>query len=87
MKRRIEIILETDHVILFRGGPPRRFGWCERCAGDVQMIPPEAASLVSRQEVRAIYRGIEAGRIHYAETSEGSLLVCLDSVRASSEKS
>ena len=82
MKRRIEVILETDRFLYFRGGASRPAVWCERCESDLRMVPPEAAALVCRQNTRAIYRGVEAGRVHFTETSEGSLLVCLDSVRA-----
>ncbi|HVF88151.1 MAG TPA: hypothetical protein VM866_11200 [Pyrinomonadaceae bacterium] len=86
MKRRIEIILETEQFFFIRGNTPRRLRWCEKCASDVEMMRPEEASLVSRQNRRAIYRGVEAGRVHFTETPEGLLLVCMDSVRASHEK-
>lgn len=86
MKRRIEIFLETEQLFFLRGGKAGHLAWCEKCAGDVQMMTPEAASFVSRQNTRTIYRGVEAGRVHFTETPEGSLLVCMDSVRASHEK-
>ena len=44
------------------------------------MITPEQAALMTRTNIRAIYRWLEAGRVHYAETPGGSLLVCPDSI-------
>jgi hypothetical protein len=43
----------------------------------------EAARLVC-QSARAIYRLVEARRLHYRETPLGALLVCLDSLLAGS---
>jgi len=41
----------------------------------------EAAAKTARSAL-SIYRDIEAGKIHYAETEEGTLLVCLNSCLA-----
>jgi excisionase family DNA binding protein len=40
------------------------------------MITPEQAAEIVEASTRAIYRWIEEGRIHSAETAKGRLLVC-----------
>jgi hypothetical protein len=44
------------------------------------MIAPEEAMAVAGVSSREIYRWVEAGRVHFLETSEGFLLICLDSL-------
>lgn len=51
---------------------------CSECAG--QMVVSEQAIALVGVSSRVLHREIEAGIIHFAETSEGSLLVCLNSL-------
>jgi len=44
------------------------------------MITPESAARLNGATVRAIYQRIEAGDLHFAETANGLLLVCSDSL-------
>jgi len=46
------------------------------------MVTPESAARLTCATVRAIYRRIEAGDLHFAETAGGLLLVCSDSLAA-----
>ena len=52
-------------------------------------MPHEAATL-ARVDTRTIYRWIETAQIHFTETAEGQMLVCLsslsDSVRSASSE-
>lgn len=43
------------------------------------MVTPEAAAQ-ARVKVRGIYARVEGGGVHFLETSDGSLLLCADSV-------
>jgi len=49
--------------------------WCSECATPIAMMPPELAAGVCFQTTRAIYRLVEAGRIHFTDGPEG-VLVC-----------
>jgi hypothetical protein len=51
---------------------------CSECAG--QMVVSEQAIALVGVSSRVLHREIEAGVIHFAETAEGSLLVCLNSL-------
>lgn len=51
---------------------------CEACpAGDPILLSPEHASTLTGIPTRLIYRCVEAGTIHYKETPNGKLIVCI----------
>lgn len=54
---------------------------CNFCGGQSAMLAPEEAALLAGVGVRAIYRAIEEGRIHFLESASGALVVCLGSIR------
>ena len=78
--RRTEVTIETDEITIIRRSQEIAVPACRECAQAVVMITPEQAALITCTNVRAIYRALEAGRVHYAETPGGSLLVCPDSI-------
>ena len=49
--------------------------WCMECATPMAMMAPELAATVCFQTTRAIYRLVEAGRVHFTEGPEG-VMVC-----------
>ena len=49
--------------------------WCVECATPMAMMPPELAATVCFQTTRAIYRLVEAGRVHFTDGPEG-VMVC-----------
>jgi len=49
--------------------------WCLECATPMAMMPPELAATVCFQTTRAIYRLVEAGRVHFTDGPEG-VMVC-----------
>ena len=76
-KRRIEIITEVEReIILSRRSVPVIS--CATCGPDSRMITPEQAAARVAVSVRTIYRWVEAQRVHFIETHEGRLLVCLN---------
>ena len=54
--------------------------WCPTCAAAVVMVPPENGIGVAGVSARAIYRLVESGKVHFAETNDGVLLICLSSL-------
>jgi predicted site-specific integrase-resolvase len=44
------------------------------------MLTPEEAAALAQVSSRTIYRRVEAGELHFAETPEEPLLICLDSL-------
>ena len=79
-KRRTEITIETHRVTTVRSLRAAALTWCEACSAGVLMVTPEVAAVLSHFSPRAVYRRVEAGEIHFVETANGWLLVCLNSI-------
>lgn len=83
MKRRTEITIKTDRLVIVRCSRSTNFAaWCESCASPARMLSVDEAAMVSRSSSRAIYQRVEANQLHFTETPEGRLLVCLTSLEA-----
>jgi hypothetical protein len=54
--------------------------WCADCAAVVAMVTPERTAQLLGTTPREIYRRIENGELHFAESESGLLLVCLNSL-------
>jgi hypothetical protein len=54
--------------------------WCEACAAQVRMVSAEQAAALAKVSARAIYRAVESQQLHFKETSDGRLFICLDSL-------
>jgi len=77
-----EITVERSDVFVVRRTKGTGGVWCEHCGARVRMVTPEQAARVTAASTRAIYRGVETGQVHFIETAEGLLLVCLASIEA-----
>jgi hypothetical protein len=77
------MVVEQDEIILVR----RRRGavrmWCKQCGEQVSMLRVEDARTVGETTSRTIYRWIEAGKLHFAESDEGLVLICAQSLASS----
>ena len=79
-KRRTEITIETDRVFVLSRRRISVLTWCAACGERVTMITPDEAAITARVSSRAIYRWMEAERLHFTETADGFLLVCTNSL-------
>jgi hypothetical protein len=80
MKKRKTITIETHQVQIIRARPPEVEAWCANCAAQSPFLTPEAAAQMTGTTTRALYRWVEAGALHFIETAEGGLLLCLPSL-------
>ena len=78
-ERRTEITLKTERSISIKSSRELT-AWCEQCSAQVQMFTPGQAALISGLTSREVYHRVEIGAVHFSETVEGLLLVCLDSL-------
>lgn len=78
--RRAEITVEFNQVVVIKQPEGLVVQWCPVCEEQVNMITTEAAAVLSNVDTRAIYRRIETGTIHFAQTPEGFALICLNSL-------
>jgi hypothetical protein len=73
-----ELLMIRNTGQLIRNTEQRQQPPCSECAG--QMVVSEQAIALVGVSSRVLHREIEAGIIHFVETAEGSLLVCLNSL-------
>jgi hypothetical protein len=77
--KRTEITIETERLLVV-SSPRQTVDWCSGCGARVQMLPINEAALVARTTARTVFGWVEAERVHFRETDQGSLLICLDSL-------
>src|SRR6185369_6615476 len=78
---RTRVIVNTSELTLIRRVHGTAQADCPQCGARVEMVTPEQAVTLTRIHWRAIYELVELGRVHFIETAEGHLLVCLQSLR------
>ena len=73
---------ETEASIALHGGAARQLSlrWCAACGRQVEMVTPECAAQLAGVSRRAIYAGVESGKVHFLEIPESLLLVCVHSL-------
>lgn len=87
-KKRTEVFVETEVEIEFRRRTLRLAPvWCAACGAGVEMAPPDVAAAVAEVSARTVFGWVEAGRVHFAETPGGALLVCLKSLPVATKQS
>ena len=80
--RKRTIRVETRSLSVIRSAQSAIDLWCDECAAVVAMGTPERAAQLLGTTPREIYRRIENGELHFAESEGGLLLVCLDSFKS-----
>lgn len=79
--KRTEVFVETEVEIEVRRRTLRLAPvWCAACGAEVEMVPPDVAAAIAEVSARTVFGWVEAGLVHFAETPEGALLVCLRSL-------
>ncbi len=79
-KRKTSITVETERVIWLRKRRGLTLTWCPECGEQTRMVSTDEAALLAHVSMRDIYRLVDAARIHFAETPDGLLRVCLKSL-------
>lgn len=80
VKKRTEITIETERVVVIGSRPATSRAWCRACARPSVWVTVDEAATIAGIGSRAIYRRVEAGTLHSAETPDGHLRVCLNSI-------
>ena len=74
-----EIAVETEETLTVRILRSHRTR-CAACATEVAMVRPETAARLTGLRSREIYRRVEAGAVHFQESADGTVYVCLESL-------
>ena len=78
-----EITVETERLLIIRRRYQALEEWCDGCGELALMIRPDQAAAVTGHTLRAIFIDIENGRLHFRESPDGLVLVCLNSLLVS----
>lgn len=79
----MEIVIETNRSLVVERRGKIAADWCPACAEMVAWVTPEETVILAGISSRAVYQMVETNRVHFTETSEGFLLVCLKSLPVS----
>jgi hypothetical protein len=79
-KKRTEITVETERILVIRRRYRASVVWCNECSEEVVMIRPDQAAAVSGRSLRVIFSDIERAALHFAEQPDGMILICLNSL-------
>jgi hypothetical protein len=82
IRRRVEVTEVKREVIVLKGPRAPAASPCAECATGAPMLPPELAAGLVGVRLRTIYRWIEDGRVHFTETQDDGIYVCLASLHA-----
>ena len=80
MARPREITVETERLLIIRRRYQAVEEWCPDCERLVLMIRPDQAAALSGRTLRAIFADIEKGLLHFLESPDGMVLVCLNTI-------
>jgi hypothetical protein len=80
-RRITEITYETTESFTIRRRAGSVQSACTQCGSVSEMVTLDEAAALFQIGVRAIFRDIESGRVHFLENAAGSVFVCLDSLK------
>lgn len=80
LRRRLEITVQRRELTLSLAAQPPVAELCPTCRREVRMLPVELAAKASGISPRMLYRRIERDQVHYRELSDGTVLVCENSL-------
>src|ERR1044072_4810769 len=85
MERHTRITINTSELLLVKKLKGTAEADCLSCGRRVKMATPEQAFTLTGIQSPTIYGWVEGGRVHFIETTDGHLLICLDSLLATHE--
>lgn len=74
------IATETHEIVIVRNGREKTYGFCSKCATEVELLNLDLAVSMSGKGAREIFALVEAGDVHSLEMTNGLLLVCRNSI-------
>lgn len=75
--RKTVTTIETHEIVVVRRLARMPAPRCAACTDEAGMLTPREAAHLTGVTQRTVYRWAEDGRIHFTETTEGDLFVCL----------
>jgi hypothetical protein len=79
IKRKFELLIETNRRYIIRGSPPVEQIACAKCGEP--MLRVEQAAVLFGIKQRRIFQIIEAEAAHFTETESGAAMICIKSLK------
>ena len=79
MARQTKITVETDSLLVVRGGRSVR-AWCPECGAEVEMLPLDGVGVISNLTPVDVEAWIQSDDLHHTKTTDGAPLICLNSM-------
>lgn len=79
-KRRTQMTIDIERVLIIKSRQSEMKGWCAQCGTEVRLVVPELAAALTGLSCRAIYRLVERGDVHFTESPETRVSICLESL-------
>lgn len=76
VKRRVEVIVETERTIEVGSRVVASGNWCEGCGSHTTMLTLEMAAAMACLGSGAIYHWIENAEFHFQRTRAGLVRIC-----------
>ena len=67
-RKKTEIIVERDQVLVIKRLDSRPAEWCEQCREETRMVSADEAAAVAGISARTVYRRVEDDLVHFTET-------------------
>ena len=83
MSKSIEIQIEVEREFVINRNGSDAVIFCETCPTPSQMVSVDEAALLTGTNSRSIFAKVEDDGLHYHETDDGLLLICVNSLTAS----
>ena len=79
MGTRRKITIESERLLVIRRKKSAE-AWCEGCKALRKIVQAREAAVILGVSARTIFRRVESGQLHFMETPDGELLICLNSL-------
>ena len=79
-KKRTEIMVEQHERLIIHLPAAQANANCHICPTHTQMITAEDAAMLFKMTHREVYRVVETGNVHFTESTDGLLYVCVQSL-------
>ena len=79
-KTRTEITIETDEVFVVTQTGDKDFAWCAECKKPARTLTVKQAAAIAGVSTSAIRGRVDTGEVHFVETAERGMQICLNSL-------
>lgn len=81
-----EITYERERRVTIRFGDSSAELFCASCEAIVRFLTIDEAAVLKQLTAREIFRLVESGGLHFAETKSGGLLICFASLSGAAQE-